>query len=109
MGIKLLSSLLKSFCPKTINKIHLSSLANKKICIDTSIYLYRFKAQERLIEQFYLLRQLILLHVTKKALSKNQTFHLFVLPQSQARCVHLRLLMFLMVRYPTGQSVRCGE
>ena len=55
MGVKLLSTLLKSFCPKAIKKIHLSQLSGKKICIDTSIYLYRFKAQECLLEKFYLM------------------------------------------------------
>tara|TARA_B100001123_G_C15315716_1_gene1026064 strand:+ start:134 stop:1069 length:936 start_codon:yes stop_codon:yes gene_type:complete len=55
MGVKLLSSLLKSLCPNAIKQIHLSSLQNKKICVDTSIYLYRYKAQECLIEKFYLL------------------------------------------------------
>ena len=55
MGVRLLSSFLKYYCLDDINKIHLSKLSGKKICIDTSIYLYRFKAQERLLENFYLM------------------------------------------------------
>ena len=55
MGVKLLSTLLKSFCPRAIKNVHLSQLSGKKICIDTSIYLYRFKAQECLLEKFYLM------------------------------------------------------
>ena len=51
MGVKLLSSLLKNHCSNAIDKIHLSKLHGKKICIDTSIYLYRFKSQECLIEK----------------------------------------------------------
>ena len=55
MGVKLLSSPLKNYCSNAVNKIHLSKLSGKKICIDTSIYLYRYKSQECLIEKFYLM------------------------------------------------------
>ena len=55
MGVKLLSSLLKNYCSNAVNKIHLSKLSGKKICIDTSIYLYRYKSQECLVEKFYLM------------------------------------------------------
>ena len=55
MGVKLLSTLLKSHCPDVVNKINLSRLRGKKVCVDTSIYLYRFKSQNNLIEKFYLM------------------------------------------------------
>jgi len=55
MGVKLLSKFLKNECYEDTKKIHLSSLYGKKICIDTSIYLYRFKGQGMLIENFYVM------------------------------------------------------
>ena len=55
MGVKLLSKFLKNECYNDTKKIHLSHLYGKKICIDTSIYLYRFKGQGMLIENFYVI------------------------------------------------------
>ena len=55
MGIKLLSKFLKKKCGDKIFTSHLSVLQGKKICIDTSIYLYRYKSQDALIEKFYLM------------------------------------------------------
>ena len=55
MGVKLLSKFLKNECYEDTKKIHLSCLYGKKICIDTSIYLYRFKGQGMLIENFYVM------------------------------------------------------
>jgi 5'-3' exonuclease len=55
MGIRSLNKLLKIHCKKSINKIHLSELIGKTITIDTSIYLYRFKGENTLIESFYLM------------------------------------------------------
>ena len=55
MGVKLLSKFLKNECYDDTKKIHLSCLYGKKICIDTSIYLYRFKGQDMLIENFYVM------------------------------------------------------
>ena len=55
MGVKLLSKFLKNECYDETKKIHLSGLYGKKICIDTSIYLYRFKGQNMLIENFYVM------------------------------------------------------
>jgi len=53
MGVKLLSRLLKTECYKETKQVHLSSLFGKKICVDVSIYLYRYKSQNTLIESFY--------------------------------------------------------
>ena len=53
MGVKLLSKLLKTECYDQTKQVHLSSLFGKKICIDVSIYLYRYKGQNTLVESFY--------------------------------------------------------
>ena len=42
MGIKNLNKLWKELDSDSIKKIHLNSLANKKIAIDFNLYLYRF-------------------------------------------------------------------
>ena len=55
MGIYLLNSFLKSLSNNGSRKLHLSELSGKKIVIDTSIYLYRFKAMNALLENMYLL------------------------------------------------------
>lgn len=55
MGVRLLSKLLKSRCYEETKKLHLSELYGKKICIDASIYLYRFKSQNALLEKIYLM------------------------------------------------------
>ena len=55
MGVKLLAKLLKQECYNETKKVHLSCLYGKKICIDISIYLYRFKGQNTLIESFYVM------------------------------------------------------
>ena len=54
MGIKLLNNLIQKTCHK--NKlISLFELKGKKIVIDVSIYLYRFKSEQKLMENMYLL------------------------------------------------------
>lgn len=55
MGVKLLSKLLKTECADCVRKTHLRQLYGEKICIDTSIYLYRYKSMESLLEKFYLM------------------------------------------------------
>ncbi len=53
MGIKLLNKFLRKQCKQDIKLIHLSELKNKTIVIDISIYLYRFKGENALIENIY--------------------------------------------------------
>ena len=54
MGIKYLNKYLMQNCKnKSIEKKHLSYLSGKKIVIDTSIYLYKYQAQNALQENFY--------------------------------------------------------
>ena len=55
MGIKLLSKLLKQECEDVTKQLHLSQLYGKKLCIDASIYMYRFKSNDSLLESLYLM------------------------------------------------------
>ena len=57
MGIKYLNRFLLNECrnSKSICKQNLEILSNKTIVIDTSIYMYKYTAQDALIEQFYLM------------------------------------------------------
>lgn len=58
MGIPKLNRFLLEKCNNSISKKHLSELRGQKIAIDTSIYLYKFIGQEKLIENFYLMIQI---------------------------------------------------
>ena len=53
MGIKGLNYFIKKKCKKAIQKIHLQSLAGKTIAIDTSIYLYKFKAESSIFPSIF--------------------------------------------------------
>jgi len=56
MGIHNLNKLLMEKCNKeNIRKMHLSELKGKTIAVDTSIYLYKFMADNTLTEHFYLM------------------------------------------------------
>lgn len=57
MGIKLLNTFLKikTKNKEAIKKISFEHLYDKKIVIDTSIYMYRFLGEDKLIENFYLM------------------------------------------------------
>ena len=55
MGIKLLNQFIKYTCKHTLKTIHLNDLRGKTICIDTHIYMYKFRQELSLIEGFYLL------------------------------------------------------
>lgn len=54
MGIRFLNGFLKTNCsPAAIHLVNLSKLTGKKIAIDISIYLYKFSAENRLIENIH--------------------------------------------------------
>ena len=53
MGIHLLNTFLKKQKCNGINEISLRELNGKKIAIDTSIYMYRYKQQGALIEKMF--------------------------------------------------------
>lgn len=55
MGIYLLNSFLQSLYNNGSSIIKLNELSGKKIVIDTSIYLYRFKSMDGLLENMYLM------------------------------------------------------
>ena len=55
MGIKFLNKFLQENCDKSIWQINLSELNGKKIAVDISIYLYKYEADETLIENIYLM------------------------------------------------------
>lgn len=55
MGIQNLNRYLKQYCKSSINMLKLSELNGKIIVIDISIYLYRYVAENALVENMYLL------------------------------------------------------
>ena len=55
MGIKFLNKYIRTNCPNAIKKIHFGELQWKKIAVDVSIYLYKFKSESSLMEQMYLM------------------------------------------------------
>jgi len=61
MGIKSLNRFLCTNCTKkSIDKINLKELRNKKVVIDTSIYLYKFMSEGNLMENMYLFISILL-------------------------------------------------
>lgn len=55
MGIKYLNRFLRENCPESIGHIKLEELSGKKIAIDISIYLYKYEADNVLLENIYLM------------------------------------------------------
>ena len=55
MGIHLLQTFIASRNDKSIKEQHLREFSNKKITVDISIYLYRFKEMGNLLENIYLM------------------------------------------------------
>jgi flap endonuclease-1 len=55
MGIKFLNKYIRTYCANSIKKIHFGELQWKKIAVDVSIYLYKFKSEKALMEQMYLM------------------------------------------------------
>jgi flap endonuclease-1 len=55
MGIKHLNSFLRENCPQSIRCMSIRDLSGKKIAIDISIYLYKYIADNCLIENMYLM------------------------------------------------------
>lgn len=53
MGVRLLHSFINENCHNSIHKIHLKQLRNKKIAVDISIYMYKFKRTNTLIENIF--------------------------------------------------------
>jgi flap endonuclease-1 len=55
MGIQFLNKILQDNCDQSIWHINLSELNGKKIAVDISIYLYKFEAEDVLMENMYLM------------------------------------------------------
>ena len=55
MGIHLLQTFIASLNDRSIKEQHLREFSNKKITVDISIYLYRFKERDNLLENIYLM------------------------------------------------------
>jgi flap endonuclease-1 len=53
MGVKHLNNLIKTYCKSSLKKINLNEMANKKIAVDTSIYMYKYKQQGDLIDGMF--------------------------------------------------------
>jgi len=55
MGIRLLQTFITSLNDRSIQEKHMREFSNKKITVDISIYLYRFKEAGKLLENIYLM------------------------------------------------------
>lgn len=55
MGIRNLNRYLKDNCPESIRCINISELSGKKIVVDISIYLYKYEAENALLENLYVM------------------------------------------------------
>ena len=55
MGIRYLNRFLRENCKKSISFVSLSELSGKYIAIDISIYLYKYEAEDCLLENIYLM------------------------------------------------------
>lgn len=53
MGISGLNNYFRNNCSKGINEISIEALSGKKIVVDASIYMYKFKSEYNLIDGFY--------------------------------------------------------
>jgi hypothetical protein len=56
MGIKHLNQFLRNNCSKkSIHQVHLNTLSNKTIVVDTYIYMYKYISENALLENMYIL------------------------------------------------------
>jgi 5'-3' exonuclease len=55
MGIRYLNKFLRNNCTESIRCVTMNDLRNKKIVIDISIYLYKYEAENTLLENIYLM------------------------------------------------------
>lgn len=60
MGVRNLNKYLIKNCPKSIKTIHLKELSGKIIVVDASIYIYKFLADDALMEHMYLLISILM-------------------------------------------------
>jgi flap endonuclease-1 len=55
MGIRNLNRYLRDNCPESIRCINIAELSGKKIVVDISIYLYKYEAENALLENMYVM------------------------------------------------------
>jgi flap endonuclease-1 len=55
MGIRYLNKFLRDNCPESIRSINMADLSGKRIAVDISIYLYKYEAEDTLLESIYLM------------------------------------------------------
>ena len=55
MGIRNLNRYLRDNCPESIRCVNISELSGKKIAVDISIYLYKYEAENALLENMYVM------------------------------------------------------
>ena len=55
MGIRYLNNYLRTNCHNSIKAINMADLSGKKIAVDISIYLYKYEADDTLLENMYLM------------------------------------------------------
>ncbi len=55
MGIRNLNRYLKNNCTNSIRCINMSELSGKKIAVDVSIYMYKYEAENALLENMYIM------------------------------------------------------
>jgi flap endonuclease-1 len=53
MGIRNLNRYLRDNCPESIRCINVADLSGKRIAVDISIYLYKYEAENALLENMY--------------------------------------------------------
>ena len=62
MGIKHLNRFVRQECPDAIRRITFADLAGKTVVVDASIYMYRFLADQALLENMYTMVSLLKMH-----------------------------------------------
>lgn len=55
MGIRYLNKFLRENCTESIRSINMADLSGKRIAVDISIYLYKYEAEDTLLESIYLM------------------------------------------------------
>ena len=55
MGIRNLNRYLRNNCPESIRCIPISDISHKKIAVDISIYLYKYEAENTLLENMFIM------------------------------------------------------
>jgi hypothetical protein len=86
MGIHLLQTFIASLNDRSIKEQHLREFSNKKITVDISIYLYRFKEMGNLLENIYLMSQRKILKMSKTCLM-HMEWYMFQRNTKQMNCV----------------------